>query len=155
MIDKTEIRRLVDEAIAATDAFVVDIIVSTGNDIVIELDSPTGVDLDFCAELNRKLQEEFDRQDENYSLEVGSASLTAPFKVKGQYEKNIGNEVEVLTRDGKKLKGILTAVADDDFTIEITRKVKEPGAKRPVMVAEPTVIPYAEAKTGVLRDYFK
>ena len=146
MIDKTEIRRLVDEAIAATDAFVVDIIVSTGNDIVIELDSPTGVDLDFCAELNRKLQEEFDRQDENYSLEVGSASLTAPFKVKGQYEKNIGNEVEVLTRDGKKLKGILTAVADDDFTIEITRKVKEPGAKRPVMVAKPTVIPYAEAK---------
>ncbi len=146
MIDKTEIRRLVDEAIAATDAFVVDIIVSTGNDIVIELDSPTGVDLDFCAELNRKLQEEFDRQDENYSLEVGSASLTAPFKVKGQYEKNIGNEVEVLTRDGKKLKGILTAVADDDFTIEITRKVKEPGAKRPVMVSEPTVIPYAEAK---------
>jgi ribosome maturation factor RimP len=72
--------------------------------------------------------------------------LTAPFKVKGQYEKNIGNEVEVLTRDGKKLKGILTAVADDDFTIEITRKVKGPGAKRPVMVAEPTVIPYAEAK---------
>ena len=152
MIDKTEIRRLVDEAIAATDAFVVDIIVSTGNDIVIELDSPTGVDLDFCAELNRKLQEEFDRQDENYSLEVGSASLTAPFKVKGQYEKNIGNEVEVLTRDGKKLKGILTAVADDDFTIEITRKVKEPGAKTPRNGCRADGHPIRRGKAGVLRD---
>ena len=68
------------------------------------------------------------------------------FKVKGQYEKNLGNEVEVLTRDGRKLKGVRTAVGDDDFTVEVTRKVKEPGAKRPVMVAEPQVIPYAEAK---------
>lgn len=146
MIDKNEVRRLVDEAIAATDAFVVDITVSAANDIVVELDSPTGVDLDFCAELNRSLNEALDREDEDYSLEVGSASLTAPFKVKGQYEKNLGNEVEVLTRDGKKFKGVLTAVTDNDFTVEVTRKVKEPGAKRPVMVAEPVVVPMEQAK---------
>ena len=146
MIDKNEVRRLVDEAIAATDAFVVDITVSAANDVVVELDSPTGVDLDFCADLNRRLNEVFDREDEDYSLEVGSASLTAPFKVKGQYKKNIGNEVEVLTRDGKKFKGILTAVTDSDFTVDVTRKVKEPGAKRPVMMTEPVVVPMEQAK---------
>lgn len=146
MIDKNEVRRLVEEAIAGTDAFVVDVTVSSANDIVVELDSATGIDLDFCADLNRSLNEKLDREDEDYSLEVGTASLTAPFKVKGQYEKNLGNEVEVLTRDGKKLKGVLTAVTDEDFTLEVTRKVKEPGAKRPVMVAEPTVIPMAQAK---------
>lgn len=146
MIDKNEVRRLVEEAIAGTDAFVVDVTVSAANDIVVELDSATGIDLDFCADLNRSLNEKLDREDEDYSLEVGTASLTAPFKVKGQYEKKLGNEVEVLTRDGKKLKGVLTAVTDEDFTLEVTRKVKEPGAKRPVMVAEPTVIPMAQAK---------
>lgn len=146
MIDKNEVRKIVDESIAGTDAFVVDITVSASNDIVVELDSPTGVDLDFCALLNRRLNEALDREDEDYSLEVGSASLTAPFKVRGQYEKNIGNEVEVLTRDGKKLKGTLTAVGDEDFTIEVSRKVKEPGAKRPVVVADPQVIPYESAK---------
>ena len=146
MIDKNEVRRLVEEAIAGTDAFVVDVTVSAANDIVVELDSATGIDLDFCADLNRSLNEKLDREDEDYSLEVGTASLTAPFKVKGQYEKNLGNEVEVLTRDGKKLKGVLTAVTDEDFTLEVTRKVKEPGAKRPVMVTEPMVIPYAQAK---------
>lgn len=146
MIDKNEVRRLVEEAIAGTDAFVVDVTVSAANDIVVELDIATGIDLDFCADLNRSLNEKLDREDEDYSLEVGTASLTAPFKVKGQYEKNLGNEVEVLTRDGKKLKGVLTAVTDEDFTLEVTRKVKEPGAKRPVMVAEPTVIPMAQAK---------
>ncbi len=151
MIDKNEVRRLVEEAIAGTDAFVVDVTVSAANDIVVELDSATGIDLDFCADLNRSLNEKLDREDEDYSLEVGTASLTAPFKVKGQYEKNLGNEVEVLTRDGKKLKGVLTAVTDEDFTLEVTRKVKEPGAKRPVMVAEPTVIPMARCKAGLLR----
>lgn len=87
MIDKNEVRRLVEEAIAGTDAFVVDITVSAANDIVVELDSATGIDLDFCADLNRSLNEKLDREAEDYSLEVGTASLTAPFKVKGQYEK--------------------------------------------------------------------
>ena len=146
MIDKQIITNLVEEAIANTDAFVVDITVSAANDIVVELDSLTGIDLDFCAEVNRKLNEALDRDDEDYSLEVGSASLTAPFKVRGQYEKNLGNEVEILTTDGKKLKGTLTELGDDTFTVEVERKVKEPGAKRPVMVKEPMVIPFAEAK---------
>lgn len=146
MIEKQIITNLVNEAIEGTDAFVVDITVSPSNDIVVELDSPTGVDLDFCAELNRKLNDALDRDKEDYSLEVGSASLTAPFKVRGQYEKNLGNEVEVLTNDGKKLKGVLTSLADDTFTIEVARKVKEPGAKRPVMVNEPVTIPFEQAK---------
>ncbi len=155
MIDKNELRKEVEDAIAGTDAFIVDITVSSSNDIVVELDSPTGVDLDFCAEVNRKLNSRFDREDEDYSLEVGSASLTAPFKVKGQYEKNLGNEVEVLTRDGKKLKGVLTAVTDTDFTIEVSRKVKEPGAKRPTIVAEPMVIPMEQAKQVCYMINFK
>ena len=64
-------------------------------------------------------------------------------KVRGQYDKNIGNDVEVLTRDGRKLHGVLSAVAegeqcdtDVDFTLEVSVKVKEPGAKRPVTKTE-------------------
>ena len=146
MIDKSEILAELEKAIEGTDAFVVDVKVSPQNDIVVELDSPTGIDLDFCADVNRRLNEHFDRENEDYSLEVGSASLTSPFKVKGQYEKNLGNTVEVLTRDGRKLKGTLTEVGDNNFTIEVSRKVKEPGAKRPVMVAEPETIDYDNAK---------
>ena len=78
---------------------------------------------------------------------MGSAGLTAPFKVKGQYLKNIGNEVEVLTSDGRKLQGVLTAVGDNDFTIEVAKKVKEPGAKRPTLVMEPTTIEMSNTKS--------
>jgi len=56
--------------------------------------------------------------------------------------------VEVLTRDGRKLTGRLTAVSDDgnSFTIEIERKVKEPGKKKPVIVAEPETLETAGCK---------
>lgn len=69
------------------------------------------------------------REPEDYELEVGSAGLTAPFKVRGQYEKNIGNEVEVLATDGKKYRGTLREVTDNGFTVEIRTRVRREGRR--------------------------
>ncbi len=146
MIDKKMLTDVVEDAIKDSSLFLVDVQINPGNSIVVEIDSAEGVDIDSCAEITRKIEQAFDRDVEDYELEVGSAGLTSPFKVRGQYEKNIGNEVEVLTCDGRKLKGTLTEVDDETFTIEVTRKVKEPGAKRPVEVAEPTKLNYSDTK---------
>ena len=155
MIDKELLARTVAESIKDTDIFIVDITVSPDNSIVVELDSPEGIDIDTCADITRRIEEVFDRDAEDYSLEVGSAGLTSPFKVKGQYEKNIGNQVEVLTKDGRKLKGTLTAVGDDDFTITVVRKVREPGKKRPVEVEEPLTMKMADTKHVIYLIDFK
>ncbi|MDE7388860.1 MAG: ribosome assembly cofactor RimP [Muribaculaceae bacterium] len=146
MIDKTIVAQILDKAIEGTDLFVVDLKVSPANEIVVELDSMNPMDVDTCAEIARRVEAGLDRDAEDFELEVGSAGLTSPFKVRQQYLKNVGNEVEVLTRSGSKFTGILTAVGDDDFTVEVSRKVKPEGAKRPVMVAEPVVTAYADAK---------
>lgn len=156
MIDKQEVAVLVEKAIENTDAYVVELSVSADNDIVVELDSPTGVDLDFCAEVSRHINEALDRDKEDYSLEVGTASLSAPFKVRQQYEKHVGDNVDILTRDGRKLTGLLTAVGDDgDFTVEITRKVKEAGEKRPKLVAVPETFKVADCKQVTYHFDFK
>lgn len=148
MIDKELLSKTVADMIAGTDIFVVDIKVSPDNDIVVEIDSPDNIDVDTCAAITRRIEEVFDRDTEDYSLEVGSAGLTAPFKVRGQYLKNIGNEVEVLTRDGRKFKGVLTAVADDDrFTVAVPTKVKHEGAKRPVVEDVEYVFDPAECRS--------
>ena len=153
MIDKELLTRTVADAIAGTDLFVVDIAVNPGNDIVVELDSATGVDIDTCAAVTRKIEEVFDRDVEDYQLEVGSAGITSDFKVRAQYDKNLGNDVEVLTRDGRKLHGVLVKVAegapadrDVDFVVEVPVKVKEPGAKRPVIRQEPVELTSADCK---------
>lgn len=134
MIDKDLLKATVEKAIDGTDLFIVDIKVTPANEITVEIDSETAVDIDICTKITRDIEAAFDRDIEDYELEVGSAGLTAHFKVRQQYLKNIGNEVEVLTCDGRKLKGTLVEVDDDGrFTVEVPTKVKHEGAKRPVL----------------------
>ncbi|MDE7136516.1 MAG: ribosome assembly cofactor RimP [Muribaculaceae bacterium] len=155
MIDKKKLTEVVEDAIKDTDIFLVDIKVSSDNNIAVEIDSKSGLDIATCADLTRKIEEAFDRDVEDYELEVGSAGLTSPFKVKQQYEKNIGNDVDVVTRDGRKLSGRLTAVTDTDFTIEVPTKVKEEGQKRPVVKDIPETIAMDNAKSVVYAIKFK
>ena len=56
--------------------------------------------------------EKLDAVEPDYSLEVGSVSLTDPFKTKMQYEKNLGHEVEALV-EGKKYRGQLVSVDEE------------------------------------------
>ena len=100
MIDKELLRQSVEKAVADTDLFIVDIKVSPQNSITVELDSPGSIDIDTCASVTRAIEKDFDRDVEDYDLEVGSAGLTAPFKVRGQYLKNIGNDIEMLRYAG-------------------------------------------------------
>ena len=147
MIDKQLLKDTVEEAIAGTDLFLVDVVVRPDNNIIVELDSVNGVDIDSCVAITKKIESVFDREVEDYELEVGSAGLTSPFKVKAQYDKNIGNDVEILTRDGRKLSGKLVETSDDTFTVEVPVKVKHEGAKRPVTELQPETFAYADCKS--------
>lgn len=148
MIDKQAVADIVTEALAGTDAFLVEVTVTPQNEINVVIDSDTSVDIDTCAALTRAIEQKLDRDVEDYELEVGSAGLTSPLKVLRQYQKNVGNEVEVLTRDGRKLYGILRAVSADGsaFTLTTEQKVKEPGMKRPQLRQTDEEIPVEGAK---------
>lgn len=146
MIDLQSVKKIVNEGIQGTDLFVVDITVSPDNRIVVEVDNDEGVDIDRCTTLHRYIESRLDREVEDYELEVGSAGITSPFKVVRQYQKNIGNEVEVLTRSGQKLTGTLKAADEEAFTLTVTKKVKPEGAKRKIEVEEDLTFPYNEIK---------
>ncbi len=138
--------RYVEEGLQGTDYFVVDVTVQPGNTIVVEIDNREGVDIDRCVELSRFIESKLDRDTEDFELEVGSAGLTSPFKVLGQYRKNIGNEVEVLTKGGVKLSGVLKDAGEERFTVTITKKVKPENAKRKIEVEEDLTFAYDEVK---------
>ena len=86
------------------------------------------------------------RDAEDFELEVGSAGITSPFKVLRQYQKNVGNEVEMLLKSGQKKVGVLTAVDPFSATISVEKKVKPEGAKRPILVNEEEKYPFEEIK---------
>lgn len=160
MIDKTLLREVIESELSSTDGFLVDLSVTPDNRITVEIDSPTGVDIDACVKLTRAIEARFDRDADDYELEVGSAGLTAPFKVRGQYEKNVGRDVALLTADGRKLYGRLVAVGDGEgmdfpFTVAVEEKVKEPGRKRPVTVERELTFTPADVKSIAYDIKFK
>ena len=146
MIEREDILRYVEEGLQGTDYFVVDVTVQPGNTIVVEIDNREGVDIARCVELSRFIESKLDQATEDFELEVGSAGLTSPFKVLGQYRKNIGNEVEVLTKGGVKLSGVLKDAGEERFTVTITKKVKPENAKRKIEVEEDLTFAYDEVK---------
>lgn len=156
MIDKQLLTETVTKALEGTNLFLVDIKVTPTNEITVTVDSAEGVDIEQCLAITRAVEAAFDRDVEDYELEVGSAGLTSPFKVKGQYDKNIGNPVEVVTRDGRKLHGTLASVADDfsSCTVTVAKKIKEEGSKRPKTVEVPEVLPIDAIKSIVYEIKF-
>ena len=135
MIDKNVVKTLVDKWLEDNSEkgyFLVDIQVDDDNKIVVEIDHKDGVVIDDCVSLSEFINDNLDRDKEDYELEVGSTGLGQPFKVPQQYVINIGEEVEVLDNDGKKVKGILKAVDGSNFTVTVNEKVKVEGKKRPV-----------------------
>ena len=138
MIEKKVVSQLVEEKLASSSNYLVDVVIKPGNLIVVEIDNDEAVSIDDCAELSRYLEEHLDRDVEDYELEVGSAGITSPFKVLRQYVKNIGNEVEMLLKNGSKLTGVLKSAVE--------KKVKPEGAKRKVTVVEDESYTFDEIK---------
>jgi ribosome maturation factor RimP len=77
---------------------------------------------------------------------VGSAGIGQPFKVLRQNEIHVGEEVEVLTCDGKKLFGVLKEVSPEQFVVTTTQKVKKEGQKRPQLEEVDVTFAYADVK---------
>lgn len=146
MIDKDLIRQTIEEKLASTDCFLVSLSISGDNQIMVGIDSETSVDLDFCVELTRYIEQHFDRDVEDYSLEIGSYSITKPFVDRRQYRKNIGRKVEVLTEESRKIRGTLVAVDNDGFTLEIEEKELLEGQKRKKLVKKEITLLYNSVK---------
>ena len=125
---------MTEEWLQGNEYFLVDVNFAADDRIVIEIDHADGVWIEDCAALSRFLQERLGEELGEYELEVGSAGLGQPFKVAQQYMNHIGDTLEVLQADGKKVQGTLKAVDAPSFTITVQEKQKIEGKKRPVLV---------------------
>ena len=135
MIDKKELTQVVNDALEGTDLFLVEVTIGAGNVIDVAIDSMGDISIDDCVRIDKAVHEAFDRDVEDYELTVGSYGISSPLLLRRQYEKNLGGEVEVLTADGRKLKGTLSEAGDEaDSPSGDPTKMKLEGKKRPEMV---------------------
>ncbi len=152
---KEQIKLLVEEKIASTENFLVEVKVSSGK-IVVIIDHQKGVKIEDCVAINRYLQEKLDENGffEKYELEVGSPGMEEPLKILPQYKKRIGQYVSVLTFDGLKRSGIL--VSADDHFLEINVEIKISNGKKKEIQTKLNKIPFTDIKeTRVIFSFDK
>jgi len=142
-----------EQAVAAylegKDLFLVDIKVSADNDIDITIESDgRDVTLDDCVEMSRFIESRLDRDVEDFSLTIGSAGLTAPFKLPRQYRKFLGSQIEVTFRDGHRQKALLESADDEQFVISYERLVPVEGKKKKVRETVQQTLKYSEIKSA-------
>ncbi|MBU1370991.1 MAG: ribosome assembly cofactor RimP [Bacteroidetes bacterium] len=118
MIRKEEIIQLAEDLLEGTDRFVVDVLVKPDNRIMIFMDADSAVTIDHCVELSRYIEQNLDRDEEDFELRVSSAGLDQPLQLLRQYKKAIGRKVSVKTAEDEIKKGVLIAADEKEIQIE-------------------------------------
>ena len=135
--------------------FLVDVSVNTSNVIHVELDSFTGLSIHQCVAVSRHIENNLDRESEDFELQVSSPGAGQPFKVKEQYLKNTGRELEVKLNNGAVLKGLLAEANERDVLIETSAKEKPEGSNKKVLVTRTNRVAYEEIERAKVLISFK
>lgn len=151
MISKEKIKSIAEVRIKELGGYLVDVKVNTSNVITIYIDRVEGVSVDHCLDISKYIEERFDRDIEDYELTVCSAGLDKAFLVTEQYQKNIGKEVGVLLKNGKRTSGIILSY-NKELLLEVQKKKK---GSRNRYVTERLYIPKSEIKETKLKINFK
>lgn len=109
------------------------------------IDKPGGIAINDCELISRALSDKLDELDfieDSYILEVSSPGLGRPLKKDKDFQRNLGEEVEVRTFraiDGQKeFSGVLKAYDKESVTIEL----------------EETEMKFARAEIALIRQAF-
>ena len=148
MIDKAKVKELVDQWLDGKDYFLTDLMVTPDDCITVEIDHADGVWIEDCVQLSRHIEANLSRDEEDYELEVGSAGLGQPFKVLRQWQNHVDKQVEIITANGSKLKGILREAEADHIVLATRQKVQVEGKKRPILQDVELNFPMSEVKSG-------
>ena len=149
MKQKEQLETAAAEFVDGKDLFIVAIKVSADNDIDVTIESDErDVTLDDCVEMSRFIEDRLDRDVEDFSLTVGSAGLTAPFKLPRQYRKFVGSTIEVTFRDGHRQKAHLESAGDEEFEISYEQLVQVEGKKKKERQTMYRTLKYSEIKSA-------
>ena len=148
MIDKAKVIEIAEGFLSDyEELFLVDVTISPSNEISVTIDSDTNVDVDTCVALSRAIEQEFDREQEDFELTVSSAGIGQSLTMPRQIAKLQGKEVEVLLKTGIKLKALLVNNDDSSITIRYNEKVAVEGKKRKQLVETERTIEIDQTKS--------
>ena len=154
MTFKEKVNTVLAEALLEKPSvFLIDLIITDAFKVIVTLDGDNGVALQDCIDVSRAIENNIDREEQDFSLEVASVGVGSPLKFVRQYKKNIGRTLIVKT--GSEIIEAELVDANDDFVI-LSWKAREPKklGKGKETVQKELKLPYADIKEAIVTVTF-
>lgn len=150
MAFKEKVSRLLEEGLLEKPTlFLIDLTITESFKIIVTLDGDNGVALQDCIDISRSIDNNLDREEHDFSLEVASAGVSSPLKHIRQYKKNVGRIIQVET-DTINIEAKLVEANDDFIVIEWEAREPKKIGKGKETVQKKQVIPYSEIKKAIV-----
>ena len=145
---------LLSEALSENESlFLVSFDISASNKITIVVDGDEGVNLKECIRINKFIEQNLDREEEDFSLEVSSPDIADSFKNDRQFNKNIGRILKIKTLDDK-FEGTLTEVTNEGIELQWKAREPKPIGKGKVTVTKNKKINFADITDAKVKIVF-
>jgi len=127
--DRTLLLEMLRDALGDQELFIVGLTVSDSvlPKVTVTLDGPTGLAIQECAIISRRLARRIDEhygEDAAYSLEVTSPGADQPLTDPRQYPRHVGRSLALKLADGTEKTGTLLAATPEGVEIEEVIKQK-------------------------------
>ncbi|MFN3752462.1 ribosome assembly cofactor RimP [Flavobacterium sp.] len=129
--------------------FLVDLSISESYKITVTLDGDNGVNLQDCIDVSRMIENNLDREEQDFSLEVASAGVSTPLKLVRQYKKNIGRTLKIKTAT-ETIEAKLEAATEESITLSWTAREPKKVGKGKETVEHKREILYSEIKEAIV-----
>lgn len=122
MITEKQVVLITEAFLTGTDLFMTDLLIKPSNKIALFLDGDHGVTIEDCQKLSRHLEEQLDREKEDFDLTVSSSGADRPLKLPRQYAKNLGKNLEIITLSGEKITARVVNADSNGITVSYPEK---------------------------------
>lgn len=154
MTFKEKVKSLIEEGLVAhPDLFLIDMTITDSYKIIVTLDGDNGVQLQDCINISRIIENNLDREEQDFALEVASAGVSLPLKLVRQYKKNIGRTLKIKT-SSQTIEAKLLEVSDENITVEWSSREPKKIGKGKETVLHNEKIAYSEIIEAVVTIIF-
>ncbi len=154
MAFKDKVNDLITQALLEKPSvFLIDLTITDSFKIIVNIDGDNGVILQDCIDVSRAIENNLDREEQDFSLEVASVGVGSPLKMVRQYKKNVGRTL-IVKLETQTIEAELVE-ANDNFII-LSWEAREPKkvGKGKETVQKRQEIPYTEIKEAIVTVTF-
>ena len=154
MTFKEKVYHLINEGLTEKPAvFLIDLTITDSFKVIVTLDADNGVILQDCIDISRAIENNLDREEQDFSLEVASVGVGSPLKMVRQYKKNVGRTLIVKVAN-ETIEAQLVDANEEFITLAWEAREPKKIGKGKETVQKRQEILYSEIKEAIVTVTF-